>query len=147
MSRPIEGRARELLEGPNIGFMATIRRDGTPHVVPAWVDVDDDHVLLDSAEGRAGVAHLRRDPRLTLTVPNDANPYEYLTLRGRVVRERADPDYRHIDRMAGKYVGRDADPFRRPGEVRVLLDVEVDWMFLFPTDFGVPHPGDPRAPG
>jgi PPOX class probable F420-dependent enzyme len=144
MGLAIEGRRRELLEGPNLGYMATIRDDGTPHVVPAWVDVDGDMVILDSAEGRAGVAHLRRDPRVTLTVQNHENPFEYLTLRGHAVQGLGDPTFAHIDRMAVKYLGMPTDPFRRPNEVRVLFAVEVHWMFLFPTDFGVPHPGDPR---
>jgi PPOX class probable F420-dependent enzyme len=146
MGVTLDERRRELLEGRNLGYLATLRSDGGAHVVPVWVDVEGDRILLNSAEGRAWLAHLRREPRVTVTIQARDNPYEYLTVRGRVVEEREDPDYRHIDSMARKYMNRDSDPYRRPGEVRVLLVVEPEWSFLFPVDFGVPHPGDLDRP-
>jgi len=142
MAVRIEGRARELLEGPNLGYLAAMRRDGGAHVVPLWVDLDGELILLDGAEGRAWCDQLARDPRVTLTVQDRGDPYAYLTVRGRVVRTGGDPGFRHIDRMAMKYMNRDSDPYRRPNEVRVLFWVEPEWSFLFPTDFGVPHPGN-----
>lgn len=138
----IEGRARELLEGPNLGYLAAMRRDGGAHVVPLWVDLDGGLILLDGAEGRTWCEQLKRDGRVTLTVQDRDNPYEYLTLRGRVVRTGGDAEFRHIDSMAKKYMNRDSDPYRRPNEVRVLFWVEPEWAFLFPTDFGAPHPGN-----
>ena len=47
-----EGRTRELLEAPNFCIVATLLEDGTPHVVPTWVDVEGGLVRLNSAEGR-----------------------------------------------------------------------------------------------
>jgi glutamate/tyrosine decarboxylase-like PLP-dependent enzyme len=60
MAEAIEGPIRELLEGKNFSMVATIRQDGTPHVVPTWVDTDGSHVLLNSSEWRAWAENLRR---------------------------------------------------------------------------------------
>jgi PPOX class probable F420-dependent enzyme len=126
MAEPIEGRNRELLEAPNFGDVATLRADGTPHVVPVWVDVEGNRVVLNSARGRAWPANLERDPRVTLTVQNLENPYEYVSIRGRVAEMTEDGADAHIDALAKKYLGLDEYPSRRPGERRVIVRIEPE---------------------
>src|SRR3712207_3339813 len=112
MANTIEGRARELLEAPNFSMTATIRKDGTPHVVPTWIDLEDNRVVLNSAEGRAWPANLRRDNRITITVPDKENPYEYVEMRGHLAEETREGADENIDALAKKYLGQDAYPFR-----------------------------------
>jgi len=119
----IEGRSRELLEQPNFCFVATVRRDGTPHVTPVWVDVEGDEVVLNSAKGRAWPRNLERDPRVTLTVADRDNPYEYVSIRGRLASETTDGADDHINAMAKKYLGQDEYPFRQPGEERIIIRI------------------------
>lgn len=126
MAEPIEGRSRELLEAPNFCAVATLRADGTPHVAPVWVDVQDDQVVLNSARGRAWPTNLERDPRVTLTIQNLENPYEYLTIRGRVAEMTEDGADDHIDALAKKYLGKDRYPFRTPTEQRVIVRIEPE---------------------
>jgi PPOX class probable F420-dependent enzyme len=126
MTQALEGRTRELLEQPNFCFVASRRRDGTPHVVPVWVDVEDGHVVLNSARGRAWPANVARDPHVTLTIQNHENPYEYVTVRGHVTEITEDGADAHIDAMAKKYLGQDTYPFRSPGERRIIVRVAPD---------------------
>lgn len=123
MAQEIDDRARELLRQPNFCMVATVREDGTPHVTPTWVDVDGDLVVLNTAEGRAWPRNLRRDPRVTLTVPDAGNPYSYLSIRGRLVEVTHDGADEHIDRMAQKYLGQETYPYRQPGEQRVIFKI------------------------
>jgi PPOX class probable F420-dependent enzyme len=124
MAESIEGRARELLQAPNFSHVVTIRPNGEPHATITWVDVDDGHVVLNSAEGRAWPANLKRDGRVTLTVPDKENPYEYVSIRGQLAEATHEGADEHIDRMAKKYLGKDEYPFRQPGEQRVLFRIE-----------------------
>ena len=126
MPQSIEGRARELLEAPNFAMLGSLRKDGTPQVSPLWVDVDDGQVLVNSAEGRAWPANVRRDPRVTLTVPNQENPYEYVTIRGRVVEDTHEGADAHIDQLAKKYLGVDTYPYRAEGEQRIIFRIEPE---------------------
>jgi PPOX class probable F420-dependent enzyme len=124
MAEPIEGRSRELLEAPNFCAVATLRQDGTPHVTPVWVDLDDDQVLLNSARGRTWPRNLERDPRVTLTIQNLENPYEYVSIRGRLAEITEEGADAHIDALAKKYLGQDSYPFRTPDEQRIVVRIE-----------------------
>ncbi len=123
MSQAIEGRAEELLKDKNFVLVSTIRPDGSVHAAPAWVDVQDGRPVLNTAEGRAWPRNLERDPRVTLTVQNMENPYEYVTIRGRVAERTTDGADEHIDSLAMKYMGKESYPFRQPGEQRVIVRV------------------------
>jgi PPOX class probable F420-dependent enzyme len=126
MSVKIEGRGEELLKAKNFCHVATLRADGSVHGVPVWVDIQGGQPVVNSAEGRAWPTNLQRDPRVTLTVQNMENPYEYLEVRGRVseiTREGADE---HIDSLAKKYMDKDEYPLRQPGEQRVIIRVEPE---------------------
>jgi PPOX class probable F420-dependent enzyme len=126
MRKTLDDRDRALLEAPNFAHVATLRRDGSPQVVPVWVDVEGDRVLLNSAEGRAWLKNLERDPRVTLTVTNMQNPYDYVAIRGHLAEKTTEGADEHIDKLAKKYLGTDHYPYRRPDEVRVKLAVEPD---------------------
>ena len=97
MPVPLDARSQELLEATNFAQVATIRRDGSPHVTPVWVDVRDGLVWLNSAQGRAWPANLRRDPRVALNVQNLENPQENLEIRGEASEITPDGADEHID--------------------------------------------------
>jgi PPOX class probable F420-dependent enzyme len=130
VSTTIEGRAEELLKAKNFCHVATLRGDGSILAVPVWVDVQDGRPVLNTAEGRAWPRNLQRDPRLTLTVQNMENPYEYVQIRGRVAERTHEGADEHIDALAKKYLGADAYPGRQPGEQRVIIRVEPDSVSL-----------------
>ncbi len=126
MGVTIEGRGAELLEAKNFCHVATLRADGSVHDVPVWVDIENGRPVLNTAEGRAWPRNLERDPRITLTVQNMENPYEYREVRGRVAERTHDGADEHIDSLAKKYLGQDTYPYRQPGEQRVIIHVEPE---------------------
>lgn len=131
MSQIVEGRAEELLKAKNFVVVSTLRPDGSVHAAPTWVDVQDGKPTLNTAEGRAWPRNLERDPRVTLTVQNAENPYEYVTIRGRVAERTTDGADEHIDALAKKYMGVDSYPLRQPGEQRVILRIEPDYVHTY----------------
>jgi PPOX class probable F420-dependent enzyme len=126
MTAMIEGRSEELLKEKNFCHVATLRADGTIHDVPVWVDVQDGRPTLNTAEGRAWPRNLERDPRVTLTVQNMENPYEYVEIRGRVAERTREGADEHIDALAKKYLDEDTYPFRQPGEQRLIIRVQPE---------------------
>ena len=122
----IEGRVRELLEQPNVTHLATLREDGSVHGVVVWQHLEDGRIALNSSEGRAWPANVRRDPRVTLTVHDNENPYEYVEIRGRIVEDTHEGAKEHIDSLAKKYMGADEYPWLQPGEQRIKFLVEPE---------------------
>ena len=130
MATKLEGRARELLEQPNFVAVATVDDDGVPDVKVVWADVDNGHVVLNSAEGRKWPERLRSQGRVTITVVNHENPYEYAVIKGRLAEDTHDGADDNIDALAKKYLGKDEYPFRQPGEQRVLFRIEPERVKL-----------------
>jgi PPOX class probable F420-dependent enzyme len=131
MSTAIEGRAEELLKAKNFCQVATLRRDGSVHLVPVWVDVQDGRAVLNTAEGRVWPSNLERDPRVTLSVQNMENPYEYVMIRGRLAERTTEGADQHIDEMAKKYLDQDSYPFRQSGEQRLIMRIEPEHVRVY----------------
>ncbi len=131
MAAELSGRARELLEqGKNFGHVVTLREDGSPLPVLVWVDLEDGRVAINSAEGRTWPENLRRTGRATITVADHDNPYNYVTIDGRLVEDTHEGADAHIDRLANKYMGVDSYPLRKEGEVRIKFLLEPERIRL-----------------
>ncbi len=117
----LDDRDRELLVAPNFCHVATLRPDGSPRVVPAWVDVNGDRVLLNGADSRRWTHEVMEQGRATLTVQNLEDPYEYVSIRARLVEHATEGAEAHIDHLARKYLGRDIYPDHRDDDPRILL--------------------------
>lgn len=122
----IDEGVRALLEAKNVCVVCTQAKDGTIHAQPVWVDTDGANVVLNSVPGRAWVRNAQRDERVTCTVTNLENPYEFVELRGRArIREGAAGE-RHVHRLAKKYLDLDNYPFLAPDEPRLLVEVRPE---------------------
>ncbi|MBA3300395.1 MAG: PPOX class F420-dependent oxidoreductase [Thermoleophilaceae bacterium] len=130
MAEKIEGRAREILEAANICIVASIEKDGVPFTAPVWVDMDGDHVTVNTAEGRHWMENVRRDKRVRLLILNMENPYEYVTIKATLAEDTQEGADDHINAMAKKYLGQDEYPFRQPGEQRVIFKFAPERVHL-----------------
>jgi PPOX class probable F420-dependent enzyme len=116
----------DILDKPAFAHLSTLMADGSPQSSAVWVDTDGSTIVVNSAEGRLKDRNIRRDPRVAISVTDPENPYRSLMIRGRVARISNEGADDHIDRMAKKYMGVDAYPFRQPDEVRVLYYIEPE---------------------
>jgi len=93
-----------ILTDTNFAHLAAVRPDGSPHVSVVWIDAADGHVLVNSAVGRVKDRYLRRDPRVSVTVHDERDPYRWLRVDGRVTDFVAgDEAERHIDALNRRY--------------------------------------------
>jgi PPOX class probable F420-dependent enzyme len=122
----IPQKYRDLFEKRGFAHFATLMPDGSPHVTPVWVDLQDGAVLVNSAKGRVKDRNVRGNPQVALAISDPENPYRYLQVRGRVVEITEKGADQHIDRMAKKYMGVDSYPYRTPAEVRVIYKIQPE---------------------
>jgi len=112
----------ELLDGRNYAVLATINPDGSPHTSAMWISRDGDDVLFSTVEGRVKHRNMLRDPRVSVTVWDSADPEISVDLRGRVSLTPDPERLLHIQ-LSHKY---DADPGEdRPGARRVIVRMAV----------------------
>lgn len=102
---PLPAGLVEFLTKPNPAVIATLNPDGVPNTVATWYLWDDGRVLVNMDAGRARLKNLRRDPRVSLTVLDEASWYNHVSLRGRVVSIEDDADLSDIDRLCRHYMG------------------------------------------
>ena len=119
----------KLLLGKNFASFATLMDDGSPHVAPTWIDYDGKNILVNTAAGRIKERNVKNDKRVALSIPNEVNPYEMVTIRGTVdeiTEKNADA---HIDKLAKRYLGLDKYPFRSPTEKRIIIKISPRKVF------------------
>ncbi|MER7764558.1 PPOX class F420-dependent oxidoreductase [Streptomyces sp. NPDC097619] len=78
LSEPV----RRLLDASVPAVLATVNGDGSPQTSVVWIGRDGDDLLVSTAEGRLKERNMRRDPRVSVTVYDPADPLRYVEVRG-----------------------------------------------------------------
>jgi PPOX class probable F420-dependent enzyme len=107
----------------NPAVVATIRKDGSPHSVATWYDWQDGRIMLNMDARRIRLDHIRRDPRVALTVFDSKDWEVHLSLLGQVVEIRDDSRLEDVDRLAMHYTTR---PFSERDRARVTAFMEPE---------------------
>lgn len=107
----IDPTLKTFATGKNFAALTTLSADGHPRTHIMWVDADDEHLLVNTEVHRAKYKDMQRDERVTVTVINQENPYQYVEARGRVVDTVGGDDARaHIDALSLRYGGQPYPP-------------------------------------
>ena len=120
-----DSEVQKLLSEPNHAVVSTLNSDGTVLNTVAWINVEDGSPAVNSARGRRWPANLERDPRVTVLVYEQGNPYNYVEIRGRASATTEGAD-EHINALTKKYINKDEYPFRQPGEERIKFVIEPE---------------------
>ncbi|GAB2575223.1 PPOX class F420-dependent oxidoreductase [Streptomyces capparidis] len=125
MAVSLNDAVRGLLDEPIPAVLATVNPDGSPQTSVVWVCRDGDDLLISTAAGRRKERNVHRDPRVSLTVYDPADPLRYAEIRGRATVAE-DTGRRLAVRLAEEYEGEGAgrEYLELPPEVvRVVLRV------------------------
>ena len=122
--KPLPDAVVDLLRRPNPAVMATVAADGRPVSVATWYLLEENgHILLGLDATRVRIKHLRRDPRVSLTVLAADDWYTHVSVQGRVQSIADDEGLRDIDRLATHYTG---SPYPNRTSPRVSCQVEIE---------------------
>lgn len=101
----IDAKAEAFLKGTHFAKIATIKKDGSPHVTPIWYMYEDGKLIVNTTTDRVKFRNIRRDPRVSFLV-DDGYPYLMVLGKARVATERdANKD---IETLAIRYTGEKA---------------------------------------
>jgi len=121
MTALLNDEVRRLVSGPNFAILATINPDGAPQTSVLWVGLEGDDLVFSIVDGRRKVRNMRREPRVSVTILDHEDPYNYVEIRGEATIEShggGELDQQLSWKYDNKPAGHDA-----PGTVRVVARV------------------------
>lgn len=103
--------ALALLDSTAVGTVATIDRDGSPHLSVAWIGRENGELVFGTLDDQRKLRNLRRDPRIAITIQGERKNMwglrEYLTLYGIArITDGGAPEL--LQRLAHTYIGPEA---------------------------------------
>ena len=116
-----------LLHGTRTGKLATVRKDGRPHVVPVWFVMDGDDIAFTTSAASVKARAIRRDPRVSVCVDSEDPPYAFVMLEGvAALSDDVGEMLPYATAIGARYMGADrAEEFGRrnavPGELLVRI--------------------------
>jgi PPOX class probable F420-dependent enzyme len=116
--------------GTRTAKVATVMKNGQPHVMPVWFVLDGLEIVFTTGANTVKGRNLQRDPRLALVVEDDEPPFAFVHVRGRVTLDEDLEDLlRFATAIGSRYMGEDrAKEFGKrnavPGELLVRVTPE-----------------------
>jgi PPOX class probable F420-dependent enzyme len=115
-----------LFQFRNLAYLATLSKDGSPHVVPVWAEMVDDLILINTSETSAKNKHITNDKRIALSVVEQNNPFNMVSIKGRVVERATEGADEHLKRLAKKYLGIGKYYYRKPNQKQIILKIKPE---------------------
>ncbi|GIH15051.1 PPOX class F420-dependent oxidoreductase [Rugosimonospora africana] len=119
---PLPEHLQRLLAKPNPAVISTIRQDGQPVSVATWYLFEDGRIVVNMDAGRKRLDYLRHDPRVSITVLDEAGWHTHVSITGTVAELRDDTDLADIDRIAQHYINQPYPDRERP-RTTALVDI------------------------
>lgn len=95
-----------LSDGTRTAKLATTLKDGRPHVLPVWFVLDGDDLLFNTEMGSIKGRNLARERRACVCVDDQAPPYSFVMVQGRVtITEDPEQVRESTIRIARRYMG------------------------------------------
>ncbi|MCR6481518.1 PPOX class F420-dependent oxidoreductase [Amycolatopsis sp. OK19-0408] len=124
MALTLSDDVRALIDGNNFATVATIDPDGAPQTSVIWIGLDGGDLVFSATEDRRKVRNLRRDPRLSVSITDAANPYRHTQLRG-TATITPDPGKTLPKTLSHKYLRQDP-PAESADTERVIVRLHVE---------------------
>jgi len=106
-----------LMHGTFTAKLATVKKDGSPHVVPIWFVLDDTKdrttrkigdIILTTYEGSLKARNIERDNRVSICVDDQTPQFSFITIHGtaKIVRQKYNELLKWNTRIAERYMGK-----------------------------------------
>ena len=134
--------AQELLRSKIPARLAYVWMDGTPRVIPIWFHWNGSEFVLGTPPKAPKLKALAKNPRVSLTIDDNAFPHKVLLVRGRARLEPVQGVVPEYAIAAERYFGREQGQawvaqFGKMVSSMVRIVISPDWVGLldFQTRF------------
>lgn len=110
-------------------YLSTLMYDGSPQLTPVWFDMDDDHILINTAIGRVKDKNMRVRKQVAVLIADPADPfYRFIQIRGRVVDVIEQGALEHINKLSLRYDMKPWTPV--DGQTRVIFKIKPEKVYV-----------------
>ena len=132
---------RFLMQGTFTGKLATVKKDGSAHVVPIWFVLDDEDdsnrkgeqkmgdIVLTTGSTSIKARNIQRDNRVSISVDDQTPPFSFVVIHGtaKIQDSKKDELLKWATKIAERYMGSDkAEEYGRvnSGEGAMLVRIK-----------------------
>ena len=132
---------RFLMQGTFTGKLATVKKDGSSHIVPIWFVLDgsnkngkgdrkDDDIIFTTNGSSVKAKNIERDNRVSICVDDQTPPFSFVIVYGtaKIHHYKQNELFRFATRIARRYMGKDnAENYgrRNSAEGEVLVRIKA----------------------
>jgi PPOX class probable F420-dependent enzyme len=103
------------VQGTLTGKLATVKKDGSPHLVPIWFTLDSSNnnsngdIIFTTNSMSFKAKNIRRDNRVSICIDDQTPPFSFVTVYGRAKTQQYKPNelVKWATKIAGRYMGRE----------------------------------------
>jgi PPOX class probable F420-dependent enzyme len=107
-----------LTQGTFTAKIATVKKDGSPHVVPIWFVLDDEQsdrkgkkmgdIIFTTYKDSLKARNIDRDNRVSVCIDDQTPQYSFVTIRGstKIFRYKQNELLKWATKIARRYMGR-----------------------------------------
>jgi PPOX class probable F420-dependent enzyme len=127
--------ARFLMKGTFTGKLATIKKGGSPHVVPIWFVLDNGssrnkigEIVFTTGDTSVKANNIQRDNRVSICVDDQIPPFSFVTIFGnaKIHPYKQKEVFKWAKKIAGRYMGkRNAEAYGRRNSEEGLVLVRI----------------------
>src|SRR3989344_3754371 len=98
-----EKQLKQFLQKPILMDIATVNKDGYPHVTPVWCEYDGKNFWANTTHDRVKAKNIRANPKVGFSIAGHALPYGAVVGYGEAELED-DAGGQHLLKLAKKYL-------------------------------------------
>ena len=118
-----------LFQFRNLAYVGTLSKDGAPHITPVWAEMVEDLILINTFEESVKFMkfkHISEDKRIALSIVEQNNPFNMVSIKGKVVEQTTEGADEHLKKLAKRYLGIGKYYYRKPNHNRVILKIKPE---------------------
>jgi hypothetical protein len=82
--------------------------------------------LINTFETSAKNRNIKTDPRIAVSVVENNNPYNMVSIKGRVIEQTTEGADEHLKKLAKRYLGLGKYYYRKPKQRRIILKIKPE---------------------
>jgi hypothetical protein len=88
--------------------------------------MEDDLILINTFDTSAKNKNITKDPRIAISVVENNNPYNMVSIKGRVIERTTEGADEHLKKLAKRYLGIGKYYYRKPNHRRIILKIKPE---------------------